>query len=475
MPYNPNFTNPEGLNPNAFGAGLGVYSQAVTTAYDIYTPQELVQLFEQHNKPAGYRVMLKAMGFSRGVKAPTTGHYEAPWKKDHLVVGSAADNGGGQFTVTLAAASMFTFTDAAGGTQSASYPIIGDILELPNRKRGRISAKNATVNPNTVTVDSVDSTNLLIAGDWVANQRVFISDNAWGEGMPLPGSRQSRVTKYTNTFQIIADAVSSTGSELTNQTYFEPIPGVEGSFFLKGIEDCMFRHDDATDNALIFGTQIDNVTETPPQLGYPVAVRGTEGLIDFGITSGYDRTWDPAVGYEIQDLDDVTAIYEGERVGTNELMCWQGFQAYQAVENALFDYTKQTEVSVTNSETGEKTTITIDIYAIQKSGYRIVFKKLDCFNDVKGGGTTGYDYPLYNVFTPVGFTKDKSSGARTGTIGYEWKQLGGYSRENVVIKLDGTGYGPVATQSDDVHTMGIRSEIAAHNACANQVVIQRPL
>jgi len=474
MSYSPSFTNPEGLSPNAFGSEMGVYSEAVTTPYDIYEPQEFIQLIEQHNKPASYRMLLKNSGFSRAVRAPTTGHYEAPWYKSHLVVGSVI-YAAGVASVVLDASSLFAFVDAAGATRYGSYPIVSDVIELPSRKQGRISAKTTVGATHTCTIIPLDSTVPFVAGDFTAGERIFIVYNLQGEGMPLPGSRQSRVTKYTNTFAITAAAVSTTGSELTNATYFEVKPGVRGSFFEKGFDDMMMRHEDDCDNLLIFGQQTNNtgLAVTPTQLGYPVDVKGTEGLIDFGLTNGYDETWDPLTGYLIQDFNDITAIYEGERVGT-QLMVLQGFKAFQAVEDTLVDYVRQTEVSLVNQETGGSTTVSVGIGKIRKTGYDIIFKKVPAFSDVKGAGTAGYDYESWMIYMPWGFTADKSTGFRTGTVGYEWKQLGGYSRENTMIKLDGTGYGRVATQSDDIYTCGIRSEIAAHNACANQIVIQRP-
>lgn len=479
MPY-ANLTGipvpPEGLNPNTYGAlAGGAFSETIFTPYDFYTPQELTDLYYNHKQRSpGLAMILRNSGMARGVKSPNTGHYEKPWNRDHLVIGSTNAAGGLTATITLAAASMYT---VSGTTIRGSYPINNEIYELPNRKQFRISAKDTTVNPHTVLATSIDTTVNLDAADFTANQRVMHVANAQAEGAQLPGGKVPRIMKYTNTFQNLATSVSSTGSDLTNKTYFESVVvdgAPTGSYFAVGLEDTVFNHEEDKDNTILFGRQITGISETTPFLGYPTTVRGTEGLIEFGLTAGYDTDWDPATGYDMQDFDSVFSIYEGERV-SNELFVMQGFGIYQNVENLLVDYTKQTEVSFVTGE-GTAFKVNIDIYGINKSGYNVTFKKLDAFNSVKGGGTTGYEYPNWQIFTPWGMGTDMDTGNKIGFLGYEWKQLDGYSRENVMIKLDGTGAtSKLASFSDDIFQCGYRSEIAAHFACANAIVIQRPI
>lgn len=481
MPYSNTFgvpVPPQGLDPNTFGslAGAGA-SQTILTPYDLYTPQELTTLYYEHKKRSpGMAMLLRNSGFTRGVKAPTTGHYEKPWNRDQLVIGSSNAAGGTTCTITLAASSMYT---VPGTTIRGSYPIPGEIYELPNRKQFWIVSKDTSVNPHTVFVRSIDSTVTLDAGDFVADQRVFHIANARGEGTQLNVGKQPRVVKYTNTFQNFNSSVSSTGSDLTNKPYFDIVRGADGaptgSYFALGLEDVMFNHEEDKDNILLFGRQTANaaLTEVPPLLGYDVPILGTEGLIEFGLTAGYDEPWDPAVGYTIQDFDDIFAIYEGERV-SNELMVWQGFRIYQNIENLLVDYVKQTLVSFVD-ESGQGFTVNVDIYGINKSGYNVTFKKLDAFNSVKGAATPGYDYPSWQIFTPWGMRNSGNGEDKVGFLGYEWKALNGYNRENLVVKLDGTGYSSgLASFTDDIYQCGLRSEIAAHFACANAIVIQRP-
>lgn len=470
---------PEGLNPNTFASVAGgVHAETIFSPYDLYTPQELTTLYYNHKKRSpGISMILKMSGMTRGVKAPTTGHYEKPWNRDHLIIGSVIDQATVTPTITLDASSMFT-VPASTGDVLGSYPIVREVYELPNRKQFIIETKDTTVNPHTVTIRAWDNV-AFVAGDWVAGTRVWHVTNARGEGAPLNTGKISRVDKYENTFVNFNSSVSATGTDLTNKPYWDKVINEEGiwtgSYFAIGMEDVMYNHEEDKDNWILFGRQATNLTEAPPLLGYSVPVNGTEGLLEFGLTAGYDRDWDPAVGYDMQDFDDIFSIYEGERVST-ELMVWQGFGVYQNVENMLVDYTRQTDIDFTSTNPDNSFTLKIDFWGIEKSGYRVYFKKLEAFNSVKGAGTSGYDYPNWQVFTPWGMTNDKTTGDEIGFIGYEWKQLGDYNRENIMIKLDGTGFtGSFASYSDDILQCGFRSEIAAHNACANTIVIQRPV
>lgn len=484
MPYESGLfgqENPvEGLNPNLFGAAAGAaYSQTIETPYDFYTPQELTDLYYQHKKSApGFAMKLRMGGMTWGAMSTKIGHYEKTWGRDQLVVGSVVVAGGGLTAViTLDASSMYT---VPGTTIRGSYPIVTEIYELPgSRKQFQIISKDTTANPNTVNVQVVDPADPLAGADFTSGMRVFHVGNAQGEGTPLPGGKVSRVTKYTNTFQILGSKVMATGSEMTNKPYFSPVTNSAGiptgSYLAVGLEDLIMNHEMDKDNALLFGKQITDINVIPPLLGYPVPVRGTEGLIEFGLTAGFDQGWDTATGYDMQDIDSVTLIYEGQRVGT-KLMAWQGFNAYQAVENCFVDYQKQRTITILDESKGTSATVKVGMYGVDKSGYEIIFNKMSEFSDVKGAGTVGYEYRNWQIFTPWGWTQDQNSGDEVGFLGYQWKQLQNYSRENVMVKLDGTGFTnpALASYTDDVFQCGYRSEISAHYAVGNAIVIQRP-
>lgn len=488
---------PLDIQPPAYSAGEGAQTQQIYSQLDLYTPAEMVRVYERHSRPVGYRLMLKAYGFTKGSQTPTVGHYEYPWQKDLVTVGSivtASTGAGTNVVIALAASNMYDPSATFGGAAvRGSYPVIGDMLMFADGNKGQIIAKNTATNPHQLTIRPVKST-VNLATSIVVNENYFISDNAFGEGTGLPKGRVSRVMKYTNDFQIIKEAAMTSGSELTNQSYFEPMPGQTGSFFMKVEWDTMQRFEDKCDGALIWGQTINNITTQNDILGLDVTVRGTEGLIEFASVNGYTVNY--TVGsYTTQDFDVIARIYEQERIGVHEIAGWQGIDIYQEQENALqallngdltanlarerfaFDMEPNDENQLVD---GNDFALRIGFRSLRKSGYNFSWKSLHAFNEAVGAGSGDYEYTNWSIWTPLGYTKSKGANETRGTVGYEYKELNGYSREHVIANLDGVGVAGTggmsmtAVNQYDIRQLGMVSEIAAHNTCANNVILQTP-
>lgn len=503
MAYTP-FLNPASyptpLAVNQFsGAGGGTQGQQVISAYDIYKPNEMIEVFERHSYAPGFKLMLKAMGFNRGTAAPTTGHYEYPWKESLVQFGAITQISAGAGTDVIATIAPSHMYDAGvsvnGSSAKASYPRLNDILFFPDGNKGIIVAKDTTVDPHAITVRPVQAamdlaTSLVISTDY------FISDNAHAEGSGLPTGRVPRVIKYSNTFQIVKEACSSSGSSMTNQTYFNPILGQPGSFYLKTKWDTMYRFECACDGALIWGTQIDNHSEFVADMGYDVDVTGTEGLYDFTTTNSITDV--VAIGaYALADFDSITNTFEDERIGVRDLIHWQGKLRHTEIENLLYgelnnDLTMLLSKKFLNygpsaqpndgmqPASAADWALTIGFYGLRKGGYNHVFKSLHEFNKAVGAGSSAYNFKHWNVVMPIGYTTDKSTNENRATVGYEYKKLGNYSREEVVAELAGVGVAGtgtsyrIATSAGDIHRLGMVSEIAFHATCANHIILQHP-
>jgi hypothetical protein len=496
-PFVPPANRPDDIRPPAFSVGEGSHSQQVFSQQDLYTPAEMVQVFERHSRPISYRMMMKLYGFTRGASTPTVGHYEYPWYKDLVRVGSivtASAGAGNNMVIELDADSMFDpGATASGTTIKGSYPVVGDLIMLPDGNKAQIIAKDVSTDPHRLTLRPVKST-VDLDGSVTAGENYFISDSAFGEGTGLPSGRTSRIMKYTNDFQIIKQAAITSGSELTNQAYFEPIPGTTGSFVLRVQWETMQRFEDQCDGALIFGSSIDNITTLSSQLGVDVTVKGTEGLIEFARVNGYTVNYTPG-SYTTQDFDGIARIYELERIGVKEIAGWQGIDIYQEQENALqallngdltanlaanrFTFSMEPNDAHQLVDSGDFA-LRIGFQAVRKSGYNFSWKSLHTFNEAIGAGAEDYNYTQWSIWTPLGYTKNKATGGTAGTVGYEYKVLNGYSREQVVANINGVGVAgsgglsPVAVNQYDISTIGMLSEIASHNTCANHIILQTP-
>lgn len=494
-PYVNPTSRPQDLQPNAYGSvGGSVMTNKVISNYDIYHPAEWPIVLERHQVVPGFGAIIRAMGFTKGTSNPSTGHYEYPWLDNLLKVDTiqtAASGAGNAIVVNLTADSMYdTQVTVGGNARKASYPRVGQIIKTPSGVKAMITAKTVTTDPHRITLTPTDSSVDLDA-HILAGGEYFISDNAWGEATRLPEGLTPRVMKYSNTFQIVKEAIGVSGSELTNHTYFDPIPGVQGSFFLKAKADTYRRFEAQKDGALLWGEQIDNIT-VASEAGHDVPVSGTEGLISFAeqnaATHGY------TVGaFAMNDFDAIGDIYEDERIGSREIISLEGRKLYTEKENVLQNllngdlsalFAKNwMGYDVIGAEwqpaTATDHAALIGFTAVKKGGYTFVWKVLHDFNYVQGAGATGYDWPNSAILMPVGWASDKMTGESRGLFGYEYKQSGSYSRENVVDELAGIGVGGTGTgrrsvNDADMLQLGFVSELAGHYACANSIVLVRP-
>ncbi len=482
-------TLPYDIQPPSFaGAGGAVLNQKVIAAYDIYKPNELIEVFERHGKRTGFRLALNTMGFSKGCSAPTLGHYEYGWNDDLIRIESVTSGSGAGVAVVvqLSTSAMFTSgVTVAGTSRKASYPLAKDIIKFPNGMKAYIVSKDITTDPHSLTLKPTKAADDL--GTYLATVvpgAFFISDQAMAEGSGLPEGRTPRVIKYTNTFQIIKASVAATGSELTNQTYFNPVPNTPGSFFLKAEADTYDDFEKKCDGALLWGGVIDNIIEqSVAGTGIDHPVTGTEGLIDFATLNGYTDNY--TVGaYALSDFDNMAKLMEKERVNTRKFMTWDGIDLWHEKENEVFSLYSQDATSflefVGNSTPDQPLadkTVNIGFRGITKGGYYWGWQLLHEFNRATGAGASGYNYVNWSIVTPYGYMSNKGNDTKSPMIGYEYKQLGAYKREVVFDRLPGFGTAMPGEQSvteNDVTKQGLLSEIAFHGACANHIIIQRP-
>jgi hypothetical protein len=499
MGYSP-FINPNvrgDLRPNAFSSvGGGVNNQFIQSQYQVYKPTELVQLFERHNQDISFRLMIKAMGFQRGVAAPTTGHFENPWRKNLVTVGSivtASTGPGTSVVIALDAADMFADNaTVSGAARQGSYPNVGEILVFYDENRGQITAKNTAVTPHQLTIRPL-SASIDLVNSIVVAQQYFIATNAHAEGSDLPAGRSSRVIRYSNTFQIVKEACASSGTNMTDMLYWNPKPGVSGSTYVKVKDDTMKRFEDMCDGALLWGTPNTNNSQFVPGLGHDAPTSGTEGLDLFSATNGSTQTYTPNA-FTMADFDATGRYYEQERIGVRRLFCLQGFDINTEIENVLMDLfdadlaatiSDTTDYFLSNGGTADRLPEDFQIHnakefaanigfrSVRKGGYTYSFKTFHVYNELMGAGAAGYDYMQRQIMLPVGMTKEKSTDTMLPTFGYEYKQLHNYSREECIEEFGGVGssgaIGKPAVNGTDIAICGMVSELAFHGTCANHI------
>lgn len=505
-PYNVTTGAPSGLAPNNYiPAGNGYVSEVEGyTIYDRPIP-ERTWLFDRHVGYMGFATMLSSMGFTNGSDTPTVGHYESPWREDVVKVGAIvtpAVNPGDPEVWELHSDSMYDTGATSGGTSvETSYVQENDVIELYNRKQVFVSAKDTSVTPHQITVTPLKAA-VNIAGDVTVDDEYGIGYNLFAESTDLPKGRAPRIITYNNTFGLNKHAFGATGFELTNAVYHEVIPGDEGSarqpIYIRIKVDELKRYEMTKSNMLLFGQVPDNITQLVTETNLDTPVGGTEGLIDFALTNGAVDTY--TVGsYALDDFNAMANIYYDERSTTTpDIITWDGpgiatetedlFQATLTndltpfVDRFIPGYTQyMTEGYHEGLDHSEyDANLAFGYTAIKKNGLVFHMKRLSELNDVKRFGGQGYAYRNYRIAMPIGWTTDAISGNSRPTVGYEYKQLGNYSRENVFGHFAGAGVGgsntPFGPASNGVDSMKyfLISHCAGHWALGNGCVVQIP-
>lgn len=521
MPYNINNPNRPYDLDSGFGGqtdfpgGQANYSPAANglasqvemeTIYDRPLPEQ-VFLMNRHLDYVGFATMLKAMGTTRGVNTPTTGHYEKPWIHDLVEVGSVVTPAGGagnNIVVALDSSAMYdTGVDSGGSGVQASYPVEGDVIELFDRTQCYVLDKDVSVTPHQLTLRPLKAADDL-DGKVVAGEGYAILYNLWAEGDGLPNGRAPRIMKYSNTFGVVKTSFGSTGFELTNAVYHETVPGqadsAGDSIYVMIEDDELRRYEKARSNMILFGQQADNITKTVTATGVDTPVIGTEGFIDFSQTEGAVDGY--TVGtYDIEDFDLVSDHFFAERpVSTNDMLCLDGPEIHKETENTFTNVLQQNLAPFVDrlidgyasygeqmyqeglSNNAEDATLLFGYSCIKKNGVVYHLKRMPEFHDIRRVGAPGYEYSNWRITIPFGWVNDLNGGGERATIGYEYKHnpKTGYSRENVFGSLPGAGvggsntpYGTPVTEDDTMKAFML-SHIGGHFACGNAIVTQKP-
>ena len=498
MGYTPTLgTRPEDLGANVFSPVGDAGSQTqYNNVYDRPIP-EFTDVFVRHVKYVGFSTMLKSMGYSRGKSTPTTGHYEEPWAEDLFDVNAiitASAGAGNDMVVEITSTSMYdTSVTVNSSARKASYPIVGDIIEAFDGVQARITSKDITADPHRFTLTPLDATDDLDSSI-NASEAYHIVTHLSAEGSGLPPTRAPRVIKWNNTFGIVKAAFKSSGTEWTNLVYFDPAPGEQGSVNIMVENHTMYNFEKARDGLLLFGKQADNVVEFVSELGIDVSIAGSEGFIPFGRTNGTYDTYTQG-SYGLTDLDSIGNIMEDERATAgSDLMCWDGTDIYTETENAfqtvlvqnlapfvnrlIPGYSDYSTEAFAAKDENVDWGFNLGFYAVRKRGFNFILKKLPVLSDIRRAGATGYKYKGTRITCPLDYATNMTSKEDMPMMGYEYKQLNGYSREMVIGELGGVGVAntprfPFSPSSQyDTYQMGMVSEIAGHWCCGNKIVYQ---
>lgn len=475
----------QGTSPSHFQSGSG---EVVLVGNDLLRdkPQYLTELFQTYNETTPWLYKVKSLGFSRSVQGPETGHYEEPRKTNtftiHIVTAPGAPTVNKTMLCSVDAADMVSYTNINGNTILGSRPRAGEVFMTADKKLFRIESKDETQNPhqfvakpaftgNDTTVSIVDGNKVFLVG-------VFKAE-ATGQPNPLT----ERYFKYVNSFAILKETKVFSGTYLTTASPFAPVKGKPGFFYVKGIQQVTVDHEKQKSQACLFGTPFGNLSETS-QLGPNTLVNGTDGLVYFATTYGFDDGYGTLADYDVDDFYAMSTYYEQRRVSGKDIVMMQGYNISNRqdivlkdlLDGTYVDYTAQKYMGRLLQASGmspEKMFYTLGFSGFRIGGFNYLKMMVDEFNDIQGAGI--FDFGSWNIAVPMGFFRNKQKDETLPIMGYEYRGRAGYSRENEIWRNGGAGDDSVVKSSDlDVANWYFRSEIATHFSHGTWFFVQKP-
>lgn len=456
-------------------------SEGLFTALQLYAdnPQVQRKLYEKHGYRKSLYLIMDQLGLGTPLKGPEFAHWEKDWFKQTVVIGSittATGGTGNPIIAALKAESMLTKT-IHGASVPFSFVQEQDIIEMPGNRtlKGIVTFKDTSVTPHRITIKPMS--NFDLSTYVVADARFFIQSNGWAEGTKGAKSRLSVDSRWSNFTQIFKTKYTETGSSLTNEMPYEPIPGKMGAYVLRGTDEAEKFLYDQISGALIGGVKSAYVSQTAPDLSYDPMIKTTQGMIDYGVSEGTDISH-AIGGVDIPHFDSIGEVMRRERINSTTINGWMGYGYRSEIENELSDffmrdlsvYANKFKPEVLNGSDPKDFFAWFGFSGLHKNGFDYVFNTLDELDDPQGMGVDAYNYSHLGMWMPSATLKNKGEKRDIPSVGFRYKALNGYSRKYELV--DTGGAGPIRKTDDiDVMRNSFLADIGGEWALGSQWVI----
>lgn len=453
----------------------GPYAEQLVSTFDIYKPEKLNKLFRKYgDQGQNYFNLIKSLGFETPVARDSYSHYEENFIWDTFTTtGTAGGAAGAQVSLTVSSVSNI-------GAGYYFMPRLWDVIMFPNEVTATVtSVTSVSTTPVVITVKPNKSTDSIPAV--ASGAEIVVISNAFAEGALEATSRLSGTTEQTNYLQIIKEALTATGSEMTNQDWFDKLVDDSGGvktilgYYMKGQLDLDYRIAMNASNALLFSKPTDNTITDSTSVAAGNQIQTTEGLIPVTRRLGQIIQYTPGT-FNVAKFDEVNKALE-QQFCANDILCLVGIDLHFEVDNTLIDYMKETMVDYTAESVfqGDKgLAASVDFVSLKKGNRNFNFKRMGIFSHPKVGGATGYNYSKMGLFLPIDTKKDKATGEAIPSFGCRYKKLGTYSRQTEVFDIRGAGPG-TKVLAQDIANWYQRMHIGAQHIAANRFVMLDPV
>jgi len=392
------------------------------SSLDVHKPEVLNELIQRYGVQT-ITPLVSAMGRMIPVAQTEFSHYEETFLHQNFTfsAGTAPASGFAELTVTIDAAFMdssYTYArekdvlQAADGRQFL-------VTETSDSTGSALSANEVKIKPSA----EWDGTSVIGGLQFIAIGRTNLEGGRTPDQTLTP-----RVNKYTNNVMIIDDAYFYTGTEGTNQTWFE-VEGVDGKtgylWSLKGENDTRKRFENYAEMEMLLGKTMSTAAGSLGADGY----RSTRGLIPDIQANGQTL----ALGGSTITMADITAMiksldkYRGSK--NNKWMA--GFDLRSDLDALLAsqngNYSGGFNYGLFEDDQTVKG-LKLEFDRFRKNGYNFDIITYDLFNDPKLLGADGFPYSGSGIVMPTDVGRDPKTGAKIPSIAIRYKEAGGYSR-----------------------------------------------
>lgn len=463
-------------------AVVAPYASDVLSGFDIYKPEKMNKLFRiKGDQGMSYLMILKSLGFELPTARDDYEHYEERFIHDTFLIGanSSAGAAGASVTITVSPNSIAHY-----GAIYYLYPRLWDTV-LFQTSGGEVTASvTAVTNNNNGTATIKVTPNGLLSNipALTTGLEIVIISNGWAEGSTQPPGRLSGTDHYINHVQIVKESLNATGSEMTNQDWFDTLQEDDGGqkkilgYVMKGQIDLDYRIAMLASNALLFQQPTDNTNTDLQDTTTPTNafVKTTEGLIPATRRAGNTVPYTPGL-FSTTKFNTMIKIQDREFCG-NDVLGLLGIDLHLEIEDTFVDYFKETEISyVVNGifKGNEELATSVGFTSFRKGSRTFNFQRMGIFSHPKVGGASGYNFSKMGLFLPIDMKKDYKTGNAIPSIGCRYKELGPYSRKMEVWNVSGAGAGAKVIPQD-LANFYLRTHIGAHHIGANRFMLMDP-
>jgi len=292
---------------------IGSIDKKYVSSIDFLDQREILnKVLDITNEEYSFMDVMELMGRSKPTSVPEYHHFV---NEEMYVLGTVASVTSGSGTATVVV--------VVDGTAYANTNV-GELVLFPSGSVGIVTTKTG---PATLTIKSIDNTNLTIA----ATNKISFFSNAAGEGSLSPAAKRWGITKYANQVQIFKGKFEVTDVQKASKVEVD----FQGKpyYMYKGQHDSLMKFRDDIAAGLLFGRKsVNKFSDASPTLvdAEGKSIQTTMGLDQYITTLGSDLNLLSAGTLSLADIKALIQLLNRNRspkeyflfVGTTQNILW---------------------------------------------------------------------------------------------------------------------------------------------------------